>query len=119
MGSLIEALGREGILPSEFGLWQKIREAQAAYDWIAPDPLVSMQFALASETQKAIARRRVDEAIQTACDTLGLVRDLPVVEEGQPIPPTSDGRQYFQDWFGNIASSVVSARNGSSESTVQ
>ena len=112
MRSLIELLGSEGILPSEFDAWIRIREAQNAVEWIDPDPEISMQFSMANETQKANARRRVDEAIQAACDTYGLVRDYPVVEGGQVVPPAPDGRKYFQDWSAGIAAAVVNARNG-------
>lgn len=54
----------------------------------------------------------VDEAIQAACDTYGLVRNYPVIEEGQVVPPAPDGRKYFQDWSAGIAAAVVNARNG-------
>lgn len=110
MRSLIESLGTEGVLPSEFDAWSRIREAQNAVEWIDPDPSVSMQFSMANDTQKANARRRVAEAIQAACDTYGLVQDYPVVEEGQAVTPAPDGTRYFQDWSAGIAAAVVNVR---------
>lgn len=111
MSSLIESLGTEGILPSELDAWGRIREAQNAVDWIDPDPSESMQFSMASDAQKANARRRVDEAIEAACDMYGLVRDYPVLEEGQAVPPAPDGKRYFKDWS-VVAAAVVKARSG-------
>ncbi len=107
----IEALAPEGVLPSEVNLWYTINAEEQACDWIDPDPSMQMTFAVASDEQKANARKRLQRFEQIVCDTLGLIRDKPQVEPGQPIPPAPNGKRYYGDWYDGIKSAIIAANS--------
>ncbi len=111
MVRFIEALAPEGVLRPEFGIWQRIREEEEACDWIDPDPSMQMTFAVASDEQKAIARQGLESRIQATCDVLGLIRDIPQVNPGEPIPPTPDSKRYYRDWYNGIKAAVIAANS--------
>ena len=115
MVRFIEALAPEGVLPPEFSMWQGIREAEEACDWIDPDPSMQMTFAVASDTQKANARRDLEETIQAVCNILGLTRDKPQVEPGLPIPLAPNGQRYYGDWYNGIRTAVIVANSARPE----
>ncbi|KKP81087.1 MAG: hypothetical protein UR81_C0007G0013 [Candidatus Levybacteria bacterium GW2011_GWB1_35_5] len=111
MVRFIEALAPEGVLPPEFGMWQRIREAEEGCDWIDPDPSMQMTFAVASDEQKEHARQGLQSTIQEVCDVLGLIRDNPQVDPGQPIPPAPNGQKYYGDWYNGIKTAVIAANS--------
>ncbi len=107
----IEALASKGVLRREFDMWHIIREKEEGCDWIDPDPSMQMTFAVASDTQKANARRDLEETIQAVCNILRLIHDKPQVEPGLPIPPAPNGQRYYGDWYNGIRTAVITANS--------